>query len=112
MVEDAPTYDFICLCCGARNGERNSRCSFSRYVKDEDDADSEEFRIQLAKWLASDDYKGALLVPADYELSEDYRLRIIEMTDAFRASRTGILLFGLPGVKLPAPTVSLTQFLN
>ena len=111
MVEDAPTYDFICLCCGARNGERPKRCSLNRYVKDEND-DSEEYWSQLAQWLASTDYKGALLVPADYELAEDYRLRIVEMTEAFRRSRTGIILFGLPGVEVPAQAVNLTQFLN
>jgi hypothetical protein len=45
-------------------------------------------------------------------LSDDYRLRIIEMTEAYRSSRTGILLFGLPGVETPARAVCLTQFLN
>ncbi len=112
MADDAPVYDFICLCCGGRNGERKPSCSFLRYVEEEGDTDSDEFRLKLAEWLSSDDYKGSLLVPADHPLSEDYRKRIIEMTESFRRSRTGILLFGLPGIELPAHTVNLSQFLN
>ena len=78
----------------------------------EGDTDSEEFRLQISRWLASNDYKGSLLVPFDYPLSDDYRLRIVEMTESFRRTRTGILLFGLPGVKVPAQTVDLASFFN
>lgn len=73
---------------------------------------SEEFWLQLTHWLSSDDYKGSVLVPENYVLDDAYRLRIIEMTEPIRKSKKGILLFGLPGLDLPAPTVSLSQFMN
>lgn len=105
-------YDFICLCCGARNGEVYSWCSFHKYVTDEAKTDSEEYRSQLAAWLSSADYKGSLLVPADYLLTEEHRQRILEMTEQFRSTRTGILLFGLPGVEIPPHAACLSRFLN
>jgi hypothetical protein len=112
VIEDAPSYDFVCLCCGARNGEKSRTCTLFKYVSPHGDVNSEEFQLGLTRWLASDDYKGSIIVPEDYPLPDDYRERIVEMTESFRRSHTGILLFGLPGVTLPAHTVSLAQFLN
>jgi hypothetical protein len=112
MAEDAVLCDFVCLCCGARNGERIPTCSFNKYVKESGDITSEDFREGLVQWLASLDYKGALLIPTDYLLEDEYRLRIIEMTEPYRKAKKGIVLFGLPGVTLPGHAVSLTDFLN
>lgn len=112
MAEDAVLCDFVCLCCGARNGERILTCSFHKYVKEEGDLQSEEFRDGLVQWLASNDYKGSLLIPSAYVLEDEYRLRIIDMTEGYRKTRRGIVLFGLPGVNLPGHAVSLAEFLN
>ena len=111
MTADSPSYDFICLCCGARNGETLPACSSNKYFSSEGEI-TEEFQEQIAAWFASDDYKGSLLVPENIEITEEYRLHIVEMTENYRQSYTGILLFRLPGVEYPAHAVSLSRFMN
>ena len=111
-MSDVP-YDFICLCCGGRNGEEVARCSFSKYVPpEEDDSLSESFMAKVSDWLCSKDYKGSIIVPEGYVLSDDYRERIIRATEEFRAAYHGITLFGLPGSDLSKNVVSLSKFFN
>lgn len=60
------TYDFICLCCGGRNGELHPSCSVQNY----EDAVGE---FDHSSWFSSQEYLGAVIVPADYIVSHDHR---------------------------------------
>ena len=112
-MQEEPEYDFICLCCGGRNGERNPFCSFHKYVKDlEGPIDDEEYLKQLGDWLGSEEYKGSVMVPPGFVMSKEYRFRLVEMTDPHRKSRSpGVLLFTLPGIDVPG-TINLLRFMN
>lgn len=112
MIEDAD-FDFICLCCGGRNGERHPFCSYFKYVNDvEGPIDDDVYYQQLGEWLGSEEYKGSLMVPPGYILTKEYRIHLIEITESYRRSRDpGVLLFTLPGVDIPN-IVSLTRFMN
>lgn len=59
------TYDFICLCCGGRNGELHPSCSVQSYETTEGSYDFEA-------WFSSRSYLGAAIVPADYVVSADH----------------------------------------
>lgn len=104
------SYDFICLCCGARNGANIPECTYNQYVTASDD-DSLAQALQLSSWFRSSDYKGSLLVPEGYQLDTDYRLRIVRMTESFRRKRRCLLLFTLPGVN-DVNSIPLSSFMD
>lgn len=111
-MRDIP-YDFICLCCGGRNGEDVANCSFSKYVPAQDeDSTSDEFMKKVANWLSSGDYKGSLIVSEGYILPDEYRIRIVRATEEYRKSFYGIILFGLPGSDLSNNVINLSRFFN
>lgn len=111
-MDDDLDYEFICLCCGGRNGADIPECSYHKYVTNHD-IDSDEHSHQLAKWITSPDYKGAVLVPVGFQLDDEYRKRILRSTQHAREARNGgLLLFKLPGMKSSIRAVSLGRFLN
>jgi len=111
LVEESD-FDFICLCCGGVNGERHPSCSYFKYVKESEAVDDDEYLHQVGEWLGSLDYKGSLIVPLGYTLSDEYRSHLLEMTSPYLGVRDpGVLLFTLPDLHISG-TVNLSRFMN
>lgn len=56
--------------------------------------------LDIIRWIGSKDYKGSLIVPAGFQLTEDSRLSLLRATETHRKNRLpGVLLFKLPIVK-------------
>lgn len=81
------TYDFICLCCGGRNGEDHPGCSVRSFPLS-DVAKSHlpewyrEQQYDFNAWFASDEYLGSVIIPAHYVMSYDHRKFLKELTGA------------------------------
>lgn len=117
------TYDFICLCCGGRNGEDHPACSVRNYLLTDEAREHlsewhQEQPYDFNAWFASDEYFGSVIIPAHYVLSEDHRKFLAELAGAVNAPRRRPFLVqsilcddNIPDVyRLPAYDV--TQFDN
>ena len=113
-------FEFICLCCGARNGEVREACSVNKFPLDPaTDINSLQPSVRhayldLLAWLESPDYKGSLLVPVGFEVTEENRLLLLRATEPHRAKRPrGIMLFKLPIIKEKIQgIIDIRDFLN
>lgn len=110
-----PTYDFICLCCGARNGEQIPKCTLNEVFssKSEGKRDFQSFALAVDAWIRSPKYKGSILVPEGYQMTEEERLALVEMTAAYKETHSGVLLFARPEIEdLPEHAIRISDFIH
>jgi len=68
------SYDFICLCCGGRNGEDDPACTVRNYpladaTRPELPEWYSEQEYDSRAWFRSAEYLGSVVVPANYVVS-------------------------------------------
>lgn len=81
-------YDYICLCCGGRNGELLPECSLNRFPMERDAIGlaalpdwyaEQDFDYEL--WYNSPYYCGSLIIPSGYFLMPYERERLLQAAE-------------------------------
>lgn len=115
-------FEFVCLCCGGRNGEVLAACSINKYPLDRTEdinkiaLEDRHMHLDILAWLDSPDYKGSVIIPVGYNLTDEARRIFLRLTDDYRKKHRNdncVMLFKLPVIKEKLPNVvDLTEFLN